>query len=255
MELKGKRILITGGASGIGLESVKQFLALGAHVIICGRNQDKLDAVTKVLTQVTAIKCDVQDENNLKELYKEIVWLGGIDVLYNNAGVGTRPLNLGMKDSQHFVDASYEMNVNYLGMIRITDLFMDMLKSRKEAAIINTTSVLSYLPAVLAPTYSASKAAARFYTESLRVHLGVINSTVKVFELLPPLVETDLTAGLEEKMMTPEAVVKELIAGIKRDQYTIRVGGAKLLYTINRLLPGTAFGILNPKKKITPLLV
>jgi uncharacterized oxidoreductase len=248
MELKGKTVLITGGASGLGLESAKQFLAKGAKVIITGRNQSKLDKAKIMLPLVIAIKSDVADPENAKQLFKQIKELGGIDILYNNAGVGTQPLNLGNANEQHFEEATYEMNVNYLGVIRLTNLFIDMLKERKEAAIINTTSVLSYLPALVAPTYSASKAALRFYTESLRKHLEIIGSTVKVFELLPPLVETEMTEGLDAPKMSTEAVVKVLVTAISKDEYTVRVGATKLLYTLNRFFPKKAFGMLNRKE-------
>lgn len=247
MELKGKTVLITGGASGLGLESAKQFLAAGAHVIICGRNQTKLDQAKKVLPEIQAINCDVSNKEDAKKLYDQIVSLGGIDVLYNNAGVGTQPLNLGLSGETNHDNALYEMNINYLSVIYLTNLFIDMLKARK-GAIINTTSVLSYLPALLAPTYSASKAALRFYTDSLRIHLEITKSDVKVFELLPPLVDTDMTEGLNEKKMSSEDVIKALITGIYQDKFTIRVGPTKFLYAMNRVFPKLAFSMLNQKK-------
>jgi uncharacterized oxidoreductase len=245
MELKGKTVLITGGSSGLGLESAKQFIEAGARVIICGRNQKKLDNAKKLLTAVIAINCDVSDAEQIKLLYKETLELGGIDILYNNAGVGTQPLNLAVANELHYADAAYEMNVNYLGVIRLNNLFVDMLKSRKSAAIINTTSVLSYLPAVLAPTYSATKAALRFYTESLRKHFEITGSSVKVFELLPPLVETEMTEGLDQKKMSTHDVIKALVAAILKDQYTVRVGPTKILYMMNRFFPNFAFNFLN----------
>jgi uncharacterized oxidoreductase len=137
-----------------------------------------------------------------------------------------------------------------LGVIRLNNLFIEMLKSRKEAAIINTTSILSYVPSLLEPTYSASKVALRFYTESLRKHLQILNSSIKVFELLPPLVATDMAASFDAKAITPESLVKALIAGIKKDQFTIRVGDTKLIYIFNRLFPKIAFSLINPKKII-----
>jgi uncharacterized oxidoreductase len=253
MQLKGKTILITGGASGLGFESAKQFIAAGARVVICGRNQSKLDKAKKALPAVTAIRADVSDPEEIKLLYKQVLELGGIDILYNNAGVGSAPLNMAVANEQHLIDATYEMNINYLGVIRLNNLFMDMLKSRKEAAIINTTSVLSYLPAVLAPTYSATKAALRFYTESLRKHLEIIGSGVKVFELLPPLVETDMTESLDEKKMSAKDVIMVLADAIAKDQYTVRVGPTKFLYMINRFFPKFAFNLLNKQKNFVLL--
>lgn len=248
MIIKGKTVLITGGASGIGLEGAKQFLAGGARVIITGRNQEKLEAVKLTYPALIAINSDVADAGDAASLFSQVKDLGGIDILYNNAGVGVPPLNLGVANDKHWEGAAYEMNVNYLGVIRLNNLFLDMLRSRKEAAIINTTSILSYVPSLVEATYSATKTALAFYTRALREHLRILNSNVKVFELLPPLVATEMTAARDDKKMTTEELVKGLISGLKKDQYTIRVGDTKLLYIVNRVFPKVAFGLVNSKK-------
>jgi short-subunit dehydrogenase involved in D-alanine esterification of teichoic acids len=178
MQIKGKTVLITGGAAGIGLESAKQFLANGAKVIITGRNQAKLDAAKELYPALTVIKSDVANAEDAQLLFNRIKELGGIDILYNNAGVLSTPLNLGIANDKHFDEAEYEININYLGVIRLNNLFIEMLKSRKEAAIINTTSIASYVPFLLEPTYAASKVALRFYTESLRKHLQIVSCCV-----------------------------------------------------------------------------
>lgn len=248
MNIQGKTILITGGASGIGLEAAKQFLENGAKVIISGRNVDKLNAAKELYPNLTAIKSDVANEEDAISLFNQVKELGGIDILYNNAGVGVPPLNLGICNEKHLEGAAYEMNVNYLGVIRLNNLFLNMLKARNEAAIINTTSLLSIVPSLIEATYSASKTALAFYTKSLREHLKIINSKVKVFELLPPLVATEMTESRNDKKISTEALVKGLIAGLKKDQYTIRVGDAKLVYMLNRFFPKLTFGLVNPKK-------
>ena len=255
MELKGKTVLITGGTAGIGLEAAKQFLANGANVIITGRNQAKLDAAKKSYPALTAIKSDVANGDDAQLLFNQIKELGGIDILYNNAGVLSMSTNMGMANDRHFEEAANEMNINYLGVIRLNNLFIEMLKSRKEAAIINTTSLLSYVPSILEATYSASKVALRFYTETLRKHLEILNSNVKVFELLPPVVATEMTAERNDKKLTTEALVKALISGLKKDRLTIRVSDTKLLYIVNRLFPKTAFGLVNPGKAAKQLQV
>jgi len=248
MQLKGKTVLITGGASGIGLEAAKQFLANGASVIITGRNQGKLDEAKKMCPAITTIRSDVSDANDAQKLFNQVQQLGGIDILYNNAGVLTDPINLGTANDRHIEDAEYEMNVNYLGVIRLNNLFIDMLKSRKESAIINTTSLLSYVPSLLEATYSASKVALQFYTKSLRKHLQILNSSVKVFELLPPLVATEMTTDMNSKKMTTADMVKAFIAGLKKDQLTIRIGDTKVVYILNRFFPKLTFNLANPKK-------
>lgn len=248
MNIKGKTILITGGGSGIGLESAKQFLGEGAKVIITGRNQAKLEAAKKLLPSITIIKSDVENQEDAIALFDQVVSLEGIDILYNNAGVGSPALNLGIANDQILNNAIYEMNVNYFGVIRLNNLFIEMLKSRKEAAIINTTSILSIVPALEEPTYAVTKTALSFYTRTLRKNLEILDSNVKVFELLPPVVATEMTAKRNDKKMTPEQLVNALISGIKKDKFTIRVGDTKLLYMVNRFFPQLAFNLVNPKK-------
>ncbi|MDF2515776.1 MAG: short-chain dehydrogenase [Sphingobacterium sp.] len=253
MNLKNKVILITGGGSGIGLEAAKQFLALGNRVIITGRNQSKLEAVKKQYPEITIIQSDASQEKDAIALYEKVSELGGIDILYNNAGVGVAPLNLGIADTRHLEGAVYEMEVNYFGIIRLNNLFMEMLKSRPEAAIVNTTSILSIVPSVLEATYSASKTALAFYTKSLRSHLQAINSSVKVFELLPPLVDTDMVADRQDKKISTQKLVKGLILGMKKDVETIKVGDTKVISILNRIAPKMAYNIINAKKEYIKL--
>ena len=155
--------------------------------------------------------------------------------------------NLGISNTNHFEKAAVEINTNYLGIVLLNNLFMGMLQSRKEAAIINTSSILSYTPSILVPTYSASKAAVRFYTEALREHLHVIRSNVKVFEILPPLVKTNMSEGMDGKSITPDVLITGLIKGLKSDTYTIRIGDTKAIYLLNRFLPKMAHKLINPK--------
>jgi uncharacterized oxidoreductase len=157
MNIQGKTILITGGASGIGLEAAKQFLAIGAKVIVTGRNQAKLDAAKKANPAIITIQSDVANKEDAKLLFNKVKELGGIDILYNNAAVLVQPSNLGIANDKHIDGAAYEMEVNYLGVIRLNNIFMNMLQSRKEAAIINTTSIISQAPSLLEATYSSSK--------------------------------------------------------------------------------------------------
>jgi uncharacterized oxidoreductase len=248
MNIEGKTILITGGASGIGLEAAKQFLAMGAKVIVTGRNQAKLDTAKKKYPALIAIQSDIANKEDGDSLLKKIKELGGIDILYNNAAVLVPPLNLGVANDKHAEGAAYEMEVNYLGVIRLNNLFLDMLQSRKEGAIINTTSILSRVPSLIEATYASSKTALAFYTVSLREHLNIIGSNVKIFELIPPLVATEMTADRNDKKISVEAMVKGLIVGLQKDRYIIRVGDSRLLHLIQRFFPKIAYELVNPKK-------
>lgn len=253
MNIKGKTILITGGGSGIGLESAKQFLNLGAKVIVTGRNNSKLELVKQAYPDIITFQSDVSNASDAEILFQKVKQLGGIDILLNNAGVGVPPVNLGVASDKHLSGAIYEMEVNYFGVIRLNNLFMDMLKARKESAIINTTSILSIVPSILEATYSASKAALSSYTKSLRSHLQTINSSVKIFELQPPLVDTEMVADRPDKKISPEKLVNALIDGLHKDIYTIRVGDTKAIYVLNRLFPDTAYKLVNSKEAFEKL--
>jgi len=76
---------------------------------------------------------------------------------------------------------------------------------------------------------------------------------VKVFELVPPVVATSMTEHVETKGISPEKLVNALIAGIKHNRFTIRVGISKVVYLANRLFPKIAYGLVNPAKNVNQL--
>jgi uncharacterized oxidoreductase len=104
-------------------------------VFITGRNQEKLDAAKKLYPALTAIKNDVANADDARLLFNKVKELGGIDILYNNAGVMSGPQNLGIANDKHFELARYEIDINYLGVIRLNNLFIEMLKSKKLTAV------------------------------------------------------------------------------------------------------------------------
>ena len=205
------------------------------------------DEAVKDNPELTAIRSDVSQPDDVRALFAKVKSMGGIDILYNNAGISTELQSIG-NGSGILENASNEMEINYLGVIRINSIFLEMLQSREEAAIINTSSILSVVPSMLEPTYSASKAALSVYTKMLREHLNASGSRLKVFELLPPLVETGMTSHRDGRKITPRQLVGSLIDGLKKDRTTIRVGDTRTVYILNRLFPRLAFRLVNPKR-------
>ena len=135
---------------------------------------------------------------------------------------------------------------NYLGTIRLVDLFLPLLKHVPGGAIVNVSSVAAYVPSSSTPTYSASKAALHSYTLSLR-HALSKETSIKVFEVLPPLVNTEFSKGIHgERGMNPMDVATEVIAGIEADRYEIRVGGTEKVYRDFLASPEEAFSKRNP---------
>ena len=102
--------------------------------------------------------------------------------------------------------------------------------------------IKSIVPKKSAPVYCATKAGVHIFTKVLRYQLE--KTSIKVFEVIPPLVDTEMTKDNEEKKVTPEFVAKKVIKGLKKDKYEIHIGKVKLLFFIHRLFPSKAYKIL-----------
>jgi len=190
MKTEGNTILITGGGSGIGRELARRWHDLGNKVIVTGRRQEALDETTAGRDGMFSYTLDIEDPAAIEAFAADVVDRHpDLNVLVNNAGImryedATRRRDLG--------DAEETITTNLLGPIRLTNALVDHLVSRTDAAIINVTSGLAFVPLPKAPTYSATKAAIHSYTQSLRHSLS---GKIEVIEIAPPAVQTDLTPG------------------------------------------------------------
>ena len=246
MNTQNKKILVTGGGRGIGLSIAKAFAAQkGNQLILVGRSEETLKtAITKVPNS-SYIVGDVSDEKDVENIVRVVKELhGGLDILVNNAGVGSpKPL---VNSTDIVTTARYEMEINYFSVLRLTEQLLPILQKSKEAAIINIESIVSYAPNVNIATYSATKAALHSYSQSLRWALQKEGSQVKIFEVFPPFVDTDLTKGFEADKLSPDEVAKDIIEALEKNEYAIRNGGTKDLYQLFRQSPEEALKALNP---------
>lgn len=241
MQLKNRTILITGGTSGIGLELARRLLDLGNTVVVTGRDREKLDATSRALPGVHAIRSDVGDPQDIEALHATIASkFPALDVLVNNAGV-MRKLDL-RNPALSGDDAVREIGINLAGPVRMVQRFLPLLLTRTEAAIVNVSSGLAFVPLAISPVYSATKAALHSYTQSLRLQLGGTN--VAVFELAPPGTETalfsnDFTADdlKGAKPMSVEALVDHAIVALGKDRSEIRPGLSNVLHWAGRIAP------------------
>jgi len=190
MQTTGNTMLITGGGSGIGRELAQRFHALGNTVIVTGRRRAMLDETVGARDNFFAYELDVDDPQAIREFAERIVAEHPeLNVLVNNAGI--LPLeNLGTPSDLEKAEATVATNL--LGPIRLTYALIDHLSGRPNAAIVNVSSGLAFVPMVAAPTYSATKAAIHSLSVSWREQLA---GRVEVIELAPPAVQTDLTPG------------------------------------------------------------
>jgi uncharacterized oxidoreductase len=263
----GKRVLITGGSSGIGLAIARAMAASGATVTITGRDPDKLAEVTGAdpargdasvgnssprgpslgRPSLTGLVCDVTDEAAIVALRDRLVAEGGIDVLVNNAGI--------MKffrfvDRFPIEEQVREIDIDVIGPIRMTEHFLPSLLER-ESLIVNVSSGLAYVPYTLAPVYSGCKAFVHAYTQCLRRQLEA--TSVRVVELLPPVVDTPLARGIAVEspfpMMAPEKLASALMRGLRRGRNEIAPGPAGQLKWLSRFAPRFIFRQLNREQR------
>lgn len=235
MLLEGNTILITGGSSGIGLELARQ-LCTHNTVIITGRDQAKLESAKAQLNGIHVIKSDVNNPQSIAELYVKVEQeFPALNILVNNAGV-MRIMNL-KENSADLASVTQEIDTNFSGTVRMTIKFLPLLKKQGEAAIVNVSSALAFVPLPASAIYCATKAAVHSFTQSLRVQLK--NTNIKVFELAPPATKTPLLSGTLEGIDAMDVVqlAKAAIRGLKRNQMEIRPGQSNLLRNLHRLVP------------------
>ena len=185
MKISHNKILITGGASGLGLGLAERFIRENNEVIICGRRGSLLKEISEKLPSIIARTCDLSIASEREELFK---WISDnhsdLNVLVNNAGIQNW---MSISDSAFFEKAKDEMVINVEAPLHLTTLFMN-LKSLD--TIINVTSGLSFVPLTKVPIYCATKAFLHSFTLSLRYLLKSRN--IEVVELIPPALNTDL---------------------------------------------------------------
>jgi uncharacterized oxidoreductase len=190
MKPTGSTILITGGGSGIGRELAWRFNDLGNVVIVAGRRKEALQETIADRDRMHALALDIEDPEEITAFAKRVIGEHpALNVLINNAGI-MRYEDLTRARDLH--DAEETVVANLLGPMRLTNALIDHLAVQADAAIVNVSSGLAFVPLTSAPTYSATKAAVHSYTVSLREQL---RGRVEVIELVPPAVQTGLTPG------------------------------------------------------------
>ncbi len=201
MRLDGNTVFITGGGSGIGRALAEAFHRRGSQVIVAGRRRATLDDVVAANPGVRAVELDVQDPASIRRVAGQLVTEHpGLNVLINNAGI------MQVDDVAGAVDEDLltaTITTNLMGPIRLTAALLPHLRAQARAAVINTTSGLAFTPLASAAIYSATKAALHSYTLSLRYKLR--GTSVKVIELAPPWVQTDLLNSKDEPRAMPLA--------------------------------------------------
>jgi uncharacterized oxidoreductase len=235
MNLSGQKILITGGASGIGLELARR-LAENNWVVIAGRNTDRLARAEAEIPSLTVRRLDVTSESQARET---IEWLqngfGGLDLLVNNAGL-LRGYSL--TDAGASTKSAEDVEVNLLGVLRMTRLALPLLQTSARGTLVFISSAVALAAVPGFSVYAATKAAVHSLARSLRAELQP--SGIRVVEVLPPVVDTGPMGGVDVPKLSPEAVADAIVAGLEGEREEIRVARIRQLAVIARLAPGLA---------------
>jgi short-subunit dehydrogenase involved in D-alanine esterification of teichoic acids len=237
MVTDGNVVLITGGGSGIGLALAKKFHQAGNRVIIAGRNKEKLISVKERFPEIEIEVADIACEADISRLAENH---SDVNILVNNAGVQYNYNLLEEQDAYSLIKE--EFDINLIAPVLLIQLFLPILLRKNESAIINVTSGLAFVPKESAPVYCAGKAGLHIFSKSLRYQLE--SSSIKLFEIIPPLVDTAMTEGRGKGKISPERLVEEFWKNFKKNKYEILIGKVKLLYWLNRILPKVAERIM-----------
>ncbi|MCP4002938.1 MAG: SDR family NAD(P)-dependent oxidoreductase [bacterium] len=246
MRIADKRILVTGGTTGIGWALARALLEHGARVFLCGRDPARLDRALERLPGALGAVCDIGHAGGLPALLENAVCeLGGLDLLVNNAGLqqsldfteGAETFSETYAEPEAFERLRREISVNFTGPAQLIYLALPHLLRGEEPAVVNTTSILARSPKANAPIYCATKAALHSLTCSLRYQLAPRG--IRMIELVPPLVDTEMTRGRDEgKKLSPSQVARAAVAGLEADRDRILIGRARQAEWLGRLAPG-----------------
>lgn len=190
MDVKTKKVLITGGSDGIGKGLAVRFLKAGSQVMVTGRNQGKLERVAREYPGILTFVNDIGKAEEREWLAKHVMeQFGNLNILINNAGIQRRTALA--EDHSPWKERQEEIDILLSAPVHLNHLLIpQMLKNNQPGMIINVTSGGAYIPQVFAPVYSACKAALHSYTLTL-AH-ALCNTRCKVIELVPPAVQTAL---------------------------------------------------------------
>jgi uncharacterized oxidoreductase len=250
MKISENTVLITGGATGIGYAMAKSFLEAGNEVIICGRREKRLLEVQKKHPDLHVKVCNVAAEADRIMLVEWVTdKFSNLNILVNNAGV-QRDIDF-TKGIDEFLAGESEIKINLEAPIVLCGLFIPYLTGKKEAAIINVSSGLGFVPAARMPVYSATKAGLHAFSMALRPQLK--NQGIKVFEVVPPAVDTELNAegrakrGNFKANLEPEEFVAAVMKGFQNDVFEIGFGMSEGFIKASRAQLDNSFQQMNSR--------
>ncbi len=240
MRLADNTILITGGATGIGLGLTERFVQEGNKVIICGRRADVLEEVKLKLPSVITRQADLENEAERVSLFE---WIRDnhkdLNVLINNAGIQQRTV---VAEDDFFRKAKQEIAINVEAPLHLTSLF---LKLDNLDTIMNVTSGLAFVPMVRMSVYCATKSFLHSFTTSLRKILQKRN--IEVIEIIPPALNTDLGGkGLHDGYPPVSEFIESIFTQLSERKTKLTFGMSAMMAKASQEEMENAFNRMNP---------
>jgi uncharacterized oxidoreductase len=237
MQLSHNTALITGGATGIGLALAEAMMTAGSQVLICGRREEQLDMARRRLPGLETMACDIARADDRKALVDwAIDGFPRLNILVNNAGMQRQiDLTAGLEG---LLDGDDEIDINLKAPIHLTAMLLPHLMSRPVAAVVNIGSGLGFAPLAFMPVYCATKAALHSLSLSLRRQLQ--GTAVKVFEIIPPTVDTELDRGARgrrgqyDRGIPAAEVAQATMRALAEDNFEIGIGRSEGLRVASR---------------------
>ncbi|MBT4520187.1 MAG: SDR family NAD(P)-dependent oxidoreductase [Halieaceae bacterium] len=247
MKLSGNTILITGGATGIGLAMAKALIHFDNRVLICGRRQEKLDEAKQQHPDVICFCCDVASADSRRQLIDSIIHQNLIpNILINNAAI-MRTYDLATGGELDLARVEADLMTNFLAPVALIEQLLPLMKQQSDPAVINVTSPGGVVPVANVPIYCACKAALNSYTKSLRLQLG---NVVEIIELYPPAVDTAMMDPVDIHKVSTDQFGRDFMKLLKKGGDSLWVGDSKYLKWINRIMPGLAHRLVNNKARM-----
>ena len=194
------KVLLTGASSGIGRDMAKILADKKYELVLVARDQKRLEEIKKQLEEIST---DLSNEENCKELYKNVK---NIDILINNAGFG---------DCGNFTKTSLEKDIamiktNVIAYHILTKLYLTDMKAKNSGKILNVASIAGFMPGPLMATYYATKNYVVSLSEAIREELNKEKSKVKISILCPGPVKTNFDKVANVKFQIRQAESKDI---------------------------------------------
>ncbi|MEM6805050.1 MAG: SDR family NAD(P)-dependent oxidoreductase [Bacteroidota bacterium] len=241
MKKTGHKIIITGATRGIGKSLMSRFHRFGNKIVAIARNKELLKKLEEDYEGISCIACDLSKPTEVQALIQNLQQNhSDSNILINNAGI-----QVGFTNGERFSDKperlseiADEIQVNFSTPITLSQQLIPLLLQNPNPVLVNESSGLAFVPKKSAPVYCATKAGLHNFTKALRYQYE--DTPLKIFEIIPPLIKTDMTKGRWGNAPEPDDLTDQFMKAFEKDQYEVNIGLAGKLRLLHRIFPRVA---------------